>query len=403
MSEDNSWQTVAFYVNYIERVNFRVELNQELPQGGAIYLVDSEGHVTLLPATSYVNTVHQSRVRVGEYTLVVELPEGYTSPQDGMTVTVDSANRSVTVEVERIVADKSELEVLLQQAEAVNRSQLASGHSLVLDIVLNYAYTFYNDPEALQSQVDDAADALRAQLEVVGAFDELGQDRQAAKNTLAELTLLSAQELNSYYEQVDAAGSLQEINQVVAEAQALQQDKEEALARLELLETAQAEAAAQINRLENLSEAERGYFVDQVYLAKSIEVVNQVLDQALRADAQARVLADLQAAKDQAVERINDLSNLPEADRQRLLVKVAAAVTVEEVEALVEEAFEIAYHPSNSRGNNGRGNSGNNGNNGRGNNGLGNNGNNGRGNNGNNGRGNSGRNKPNQPLVTPEV
>lgn len=262
VSEDNPWQTVELFANYIERVDFRVDLNQPVPEGGAIYLVDAEGNETLVPATSYVDTVHQVRVEAGDYTLRVDLPEGYTSEQDGLAVTISAEQSGVDVVIERVEVDKTELAELIDLANQVDRDTITAGDSLILDVVLNNATVVYENPEATQAEVDNAVTALQTQLENIEILDPLADEREAAKAEISNLDLLPSAEVTDFHAQVDAAETAEAIDQVVADAQTRQQLLDDEAQAQADLEAAKAEAVSTIEALPNLAAADKAGFVD---------------------------------------------------------------------------------------------------------------------------------------------
>lgn len=352
VSEDNSWQTVEFLVNYIERVDFRVNLNQTLPEGSEIILVDETGEETLVPVTSYVNDVHQVRVPAGEYTLVVNLPEGFTSEQNGLVLAIDSNNSTIDVVVQRIPVDKTELAELIEEAQQVDPSTISTGDALVLDLVLSNAESVYNDEEALQSEVDNATEALATHLENLGVFDLLASEREEAKAEIATFDLLTETEVENYNQQVDTAETSEQINQVVEEARAHQSELEEELAVAEELADAKEAASEAIAALDTLSNEEKEEFQAQVSDAETVEEVETVVAEAVQANEEA---AERQAeeeerqefeqialtgAKSVANNTVSNLSNLTDEQKADFQAQVDEAGSVDTVNAVVTEALQ---------------------------------------------------------------
>lgn len=352
VSENNSWQTVEFLVNYIERVDFRVNLNQTLPEGSEIILVDETGEETLVPVTSYVNDVHQVRVPAGEYTLVVNLPEGFTSEQNGLVLAIDSNNSTIDVVVERIPVDKTELAELIEEAQQVDPSTISTGDALVLDLVLSNAESVYNDEEALQSEVDNATEALATHLENLGVFDPLASEREEAKAEIATFDLLTETEFENYNQQVDTAETSEQINQVVGDARTRQTELEEELATAEALADTKESASEIISALDPLSGEEKAGFQAQVEDADTVEEVDAVVADAVQANEEA---AERQAeeearreveqialngAKSVANNTLSNLSNLTDEQKADFQTQVDEAGSVDAVNAVVTEALQ---------------------------------------------------------------
>lgn len=339
VSEDNSWQTIDFQVNYIERVDFRVDLNKELPDGGVIYLVDDEGVETVVPVTSYVNTVHQVRVRAGEYTIVVDLPEGFTSEQDGLALTIDSENPSLSVVIERIEVDRTELAELIELAAQVDRSLLEAGDSLVLDLVLENARAVHDDVEAVQSEVDAAATALRTQLETIEFIDPLANEKAVAQKRIEELDLLTQDEIDAYHNLIDVAETVIEIDTVVAEAEARQTQLEEELASEEALESARANAIENIYGLDSLSSERVEDYVDQVSNTQTLDEVESLLNQAISENLEVAELEELNTVKENALDRLESLEYLSPEERAVFVERIRDANSIEEIDVISGEAL----------------------------------------------------------------
>lgn len=342
VTEDNSWQEVEFLVNLVEQVDVRIELNQPLPAGGAIYLVDGLGQATLVPQTSYVNTVHQVRVRAGDYVLRVQLPEGYVSDQNGQQVIVDSTQNVLVVEVRREEVDKSDLGQLIDYARGVDQSQLEFVDQFLLNIVLEDAVAVYENPDALQRDVDYQTAGLRATLERLNLLDTLAEDRAVAKERVSELTLLSEAEVLAYNDQIDLADSREAIARVVSEAKDLQAERQAQLEAVETLARVKDQASSQINDLEALDENRKNQYLEAIASAESVEAVTTLVSAALEENEQAKAEAERQAqlnqAKQVALDELRQLENLPEDQSREFARRIEAADNLENVQAILAEA-----------------------------------------------------------------
>ncbi len=99
---DKSVQTVDFLAKQTIYREFRVQLNEALPQGAAVYAVDTTGNRHLVPTTSYHPDRLQVRLPEGTYTLAIELPEGYTSAQAGDTVELSEHSETFHLTIKQV-------------------------------------------------------------------------------------------------------------------------------------------------------------------------------------------------------------------------------------------------------------------------------------------------------------
>lgn len=102
VSFEQSVQTVDFLAKQTVYREFRVQLNESLPQGATVYAVDAAGKRYLVPTTSYHPDRLQVRLPEGTYTIVVELPAGYSSEQNGAVVELTENSSTFHLAIEQI-------------------------------------------------------------------------------------------------------------------------------------------------------------------------------------------------------------------------------------------------------------------------------------------------------------
>lgn len=102
VSFEKSVQTVDFLAKQTIYREFRVQLNESLPQGATVYAVDAAGKRYLVPTTSYHPDRLQVRLPEGMYTIVVELPAGYSSEQNGAVVELTENSSTFHLAIEQI-------------------------------------------------------------------------------------------------------------------------------------------------------------------------------------------------------------------------------------------------------------------------------------------------------------
>lgn len=102
VSFEQSVQTVDFLAKQTIYREFRVQLNESLPQGATVYAVDATGKRYLVPTTSYHPDRLQVRLPEGTYTIVVELPAGYSSEQNGAVVELTENSSTFHLAIEQV-------------------------------------------------------------------------------------------------------------------------------------------------------------------------------------------------------------------------------------------------------------------------------------------------------------
>lgn len=102
VSFEKSVQTVDFLAKQTIYREFRVQLNESLPQGATVYAVDATGKRYLVPTTSYHPDRLQVRLPEGTYTIVVELPAGYSSEQNGAVVELTENSSPFHLAIEQV-------------------------------------------------------------------------------------------------------------------------------------------------------------------------------------------------------------------------------------------------------------------------------------------------------------
>ncbi|MGT2926333.1 S8 family serine peptidase [Streptococcus cuniculipharyngis] len=93
IDEKNSKEAINFYVTVRDKASLLVDVDKQLPVGSSLGLETPEGQLLILPNAKYSKTDYGKFVPLGEYKLVVNLPEGYEFLED-LTVSVlaDKAN-----------------------------------------------------------------------------------------------------------------------------------------------------------------------------------------------------------------------------------------------------------------------------------------------------------------------
>ncbi|GHP14795.1 surface protein [Lentilactobacillus fungorum] len=204
----------------------------------------------------------------------------------------------------------------------------------------NKAIDAATDGAGIEAALKDAKD-LNTQNE-----NALSDAKTAAKKTIAGLDSLTSAQRDAFNSAVDAATNTDEIDAVVAQAKA--QDAINAAKNdnnnTDKLDAAKTAAKDAINKLPNLTDAQKKAFTDAVDAAKDGAGVQNALDQAKAQDAINKANNDtsdaaaLAAAKTAIKGSIDSLPALTDAEKTSFKNQVDAAKTIDEANAVFAAA-----------------------------------------------------------------
>ncbi|MBP4092725.1 GA module-containing protein, partial [Enterococcus faecalis] len=152
---------------------------------------------------------------------------------------------------------------------------------------------------------------------------------EAAINEVNQLKNLTNEEKQAAENKIDEATNLDQINKVVEEMKNLD------AARQATRDNAQQE----LNNLKNLTETENNHFNERLNDAKSVKEINQVVEDARQTDEANHLAKELEAAKKDAQNKINELKDLTTEEKATFGDQVNNGKTVDEVNQIVEEAI----------------------------------------------------------------
>ncbi|MGT2928386.1 S8 family serine peptidase [Streptococcus danieliae] len=190
LDETNSIANVDFQALLKEKAHLLVDVDQLLPEGVTMQLLDGQQALLNLPQAKYSQTDYGKLVPVGHYQLVSQLPAGYEFLED----------LDVEVLAERLNVKRLTL---------INKTALA--HYLEELAQLEQLALYYNADDARRQEVLQALDRARevlvqkhAQAEVDGALTNLRLSTEALNGLPTDVTALIA-ELGAYPDQVQQA------------------------------------------------------------------------------------------------------------------------------------------------------------------------------------------------------
>ena len=88
LTEDNSFQTIAFLANTLEYAPVSISFNQPVSKAATIVLKGADGENFVLPAEKYGKNGFGKSVATGQYTLVATLPTGYELAEEAPVISV---------------------------------------------------------------------------------------------------------------------------------------------------------------------------------------------------------------------------------------------------------------------------------------------------------------------------
>lgn len=259
----------------------------------------------------------------------------------------------IVVEKQKVVDDlKVQIEEVKQKIAAielkVDREQaiqsLTQFTYLTQELVDQYVSRINSSlsKDEIQAIVNEASaknEELKAAHESEQTAKELAKAKEQAVSLINGLTL-SDQEKIEFVNQVNSATTIDEVNTIVTNAQAVSNQNEATQA----LEKAKDDAIKALDTL-NLTASEKQGFVDQINAATSLDAVAQIANDAqAKSDANDQKENDqkeLEAAKVNAKALIEKM-NLTSNQKTTFAIQITSATTIDQVNAIVSEAQAIS-------------------------------------------------------------
>ncbi|WP_208956202.1 S8 family serine peptidase [Dolosigranulum pigrum] len=224
VSFEKSVQTVDFLAKQTIYREFRVQLNESLPQGATVYAVDAAGKRYLVPTTSYHPDRLQVRLPEGTYTIVVELPAGYSSEQNGAVVELTENSSTFHLAIEQIeVAPVVDLNPFVEEVLNINE-QIEAEEQVDKGALLNK--WLEKTKEAEEQAEEEAEVSSEPEQQPEGTVQEQLEDSQvlAKKKVEANLAIIRSEQASEglkrdYLALVRQADSAEAVQALLAEFQ----------------------------------------------------------------------------------------------------------------------------------------------------------------------------------------
>lgn len=280
ISETDSYKTVDFFVHTFSKAALVLDFDKDLPKGTDVTIVNKDGKVTSVPAARYIKTDYGKDVYVGDYTLALNLPEGYEIYEDpDFTVLYGKQNRVKFSVIDKtgLISETNATADLEKEARYYNAS-LAK--LLTYRDALTSAQIILSEKHT-QAEVDDAL----ANLQVAKAALD-GQETQYQALSDESDRYAGVQADHAYYN-ASASSRItydtlyRSAKFILAKAQTTQEEVDTALADLVAAREALDGQATDFTALRDLSAKSAVLKVTAAKYQNANEAVKDAYDQAL--------------------------------------------------------------------------------------------------------------------------
>lgn len=257
--------------------------------------------------------VKQSAIsKLDELTLTTTQKKQYVNQINGAKTVaqVNDVNTAAKTQSDKNIAATQQA----QQLAAMKKEVISKLNGFNLTDVQKNAYMNQLNNAKTSAEIKQIIANAQVQSEQNTAATEqtkkLAEAKSVGKNTVANLNLTNAQKTN-YSSQIDRATSSEQVTRIVSEAK-LQSDKNTAAAQqAKRLADAKTSGIEKLNRMK-LTNEQKTTYTNQLNQATSVEQVNQIIVNAQAQSDQNKVLAEqeraLKAAKEDAVVKVNEIN-----------------------------------------------------------------------------------------------
>ncbi|WP_239705645.1 MULTISPECIES: hypothetical protein, partial [unclassified Mammaliicoccus] len=233
--------------------------------------------------------------------------------------------------------DKAVADAKAQDIQNKADKDLAAAKEQAKEVIDNLGNLSDEDKAQYKENIDSLDNSMDIAEVIEGAQDLdasnlLNKQKDNAAADINGLEHLSEQEKETFNEQIENAKDKVTIDQIVQNAQEKSDEN--------LLDSQKQSGTNDINNLENLSEEEKTAFNNKVNVATSKEEIDKAVTDAKAQDIQNKADKDLAAAKEDAKNQIDQLTNLTEEEKADLRQQLESAETPEEVGNIVKDANE---------------------------------------------------------------
>ena len=108
IDKDNPQKVVDFRFNYADTNRLDVTFNQTVPGGTKVFAVSKSGKEYELTLGKYNKQAFEKLLLNGDYTIRIELPEGYTADKNNFDYAITNGIHNVNINITKLNASPSE-------------------------------------------------------------------------------------------------------------------------------------------------------------------------------------------------------------------------------------------------------------------------------------------------------
>ena len=225
----------------------------------------------------------------------------------------------------------------MEDAKALNdaKSDLEDAKKSAKETVANFANLTSDQKEEYLGQIDNAdskekIDGIVASAKAKDA-ENLKVAKKDAKSSIDELSQINEDKKQSYKEEIDrpSTDTIAKVNEIVSRAK---NDSSEKLPEEDTLKAYKDEYKNMIDSLPTLSYKEKESFKKEIDKASSLDQIKSTYSEALNLVASRRNSDDdFDYLRDYIIDRINELENLRDFEKENFIAKVKDANTFENI------------------------------------------------------------------------
>ena len=234
-------------------------------------------------------------------------------------------------------SDKEAINKAVEDAKALNdaKSDLEDAKKSAKETVANFANLTSDQKEEYLGQIDNAdskekIDGIVASAKAKDA-ENLKVAKKDAKSSIDELSQINEDKKQSYKEEIDrpSTDTIAKVNEIVSRAK---NDSSEKLPEEDTLKAYKDEYKNMIDSLPTLSYKEKESFKKEIDKASSLDQIKSTYSEALNLVASRRNSDDdFDYLRDYIIDRINELENLRDFEKENFIAKVKDANTFENI------------------------------------------------------------------------
>ncbi len=280
LSDDDSYKVVDFFVHTFSKAALVLDFDKTLPKGTEVAIVNKDGKVTVVPAARYLKTSYGKDVYTGDYTLSLNLPEGYEIYEEPDFTVISGKQNRVKFSVIDKTALTSETKATADLEKEARYYNASLAKLLAYRDALTSAQTILAEKHT-QAEVDDALAKLQAAEAALDGQETQYQELSDESDRYADVQADPAYYNASAASRITYDTLYRSAKFILAKAQTTQEEVDTALADLIAAREALDGQATDFTALRDLSAKSAVLKVTAAKYQNASETVKDAYDQAL--------------------------------------------------------------------------------------------------------------------------